>query len=107
VRTLHGAMGQGDHLMGKSTINYNNPLRTWGLWWSQSPYASGDGLIEMLMQNHERDQANRRIAEYRFEDAWPPDRAYKPWWGEPNPEKFPGVREEFRKMFVRFWRESI
>ena len=72
---------------------------------------------ERLVQDYERDQANRRLAEYRFEHVWPRPNTLGPWrtlhdttpyekW-VPEVEHFPRIREEFLKMFEKFWREPV
>ena len=113
VRALH----EGMEVMGKSTVNYNNPMRGWIRWRGGE---SEERRIDRYLQDYERERAIERHAAYSFNHAWPranthgPLRALNatglgtPWVPfVPEIEPFPELREEFRKMFLKFWKEPV
>jgi hypothetical protein len=98
--------------VGKSTVNYKNPTPWWQHWFSKP---TTDWLGDYLLQGYERDQANKRHATYSFDRVWPKPNThgrlrslgdttpYVPW--VPEVEHCPQIREAFRDMFEKFWRE--
>jgi hypothetical protein len=107
--------------MGKSTVNYNNPMHPWwGGWWAKRAEEPENSRIDRFMQNHERAKAIERHAAFSFNLVWPqvnthgPLRALNatglgtPWVPfVPEIEPFPELREEFRQLFERFWKEPV
>jgi hypothetical protein len=84
--------------MRKSTINYNNPMYIWlhrGWFRGKEPEAS---RIDRYLQNYERSAAVIRHAAYSFDHAWPRTN---------DSQQFPELREEFRRLFERFWKEPV
>lgn len=77
---------------------------------------SGDERAEWVIKQDEMRLAKKRRALYSFEQAWPRAQHQLRSLNDPRPftssdweekEQYPEVREEFQRLFKKFWMEEV